>query len=67
MERRVAQVYMRLNKDRKDLKKEDLLRHAIDLSFRFEVAGPIVPYRGSLVPPAGPQLFASPPPPPLVK
>lgn len=53
--------YRRVNQDRRDIPPEELLRHAIELSFRFRLAGPIVPYRGSLVPPAGPQLFASPP------
>lgn len=53
--------YRRVNADRHEIPQEELLRQAIDLSFRFRLAGPIVPYRGSLVPPAVPQLFANPP------
>lgn len=54
--------YVRANAGREYVPEQDLLSHAIELCFRFRLAGPIVPYRGSLVPPAGPQLFAIPPP-----
>ncbi|WP_225410961.1 SitA6 family polymorphic toxin lipoprotein [Stigmatella hybrida] len=37
---------------------EELLAKAFELAFRFDVVGPIIPYGRSLVPPAGPQLFA---------
>lgn len=37
--------------------KEELFAKALELAFRFDIAGPIVPYGHTLVPP-GPQLFA---------
>jgi uncharacterized lipoprotein (TIGR02269 family) len=36
---------------------EELLAKAFELAYRFDIVGPIVPYRHTLVPP-GPQLFA---------
>ncbi len=36
---------------------EEMIRKAFDLAYRFDIVGPIVPYRHQVVPP-GPQLFA---------
>jgi uncharacterized lipoprotein (TIGR02269 family) len=44
------------NRDRK-VPPEELLAKAFELAYRFDIVGPIVPYRHTLVPP-GPQLFA---------
>ncbi len=38
--------------------KEEMLRKAFELAYRFDIVGPIVPYSHQLVPP-GPQLFAN--------
>nr|QKW93639.1 lipoprotein family TIGR02269 [Cystobacter sp.] len=37
--------------------KEEMIRKAFELAYRFDIVGPIVPYRHQVVPP-GPQLFA---------
>lgn len=43
----------------KTVTKEELIAHAFKLSFRFDIAGPIVRYHEGL-PPPGPQLFGAP-------
>jgi Predicted lipoprotein of unknown function (DUF2380) len=37
--------------------KEEMVSKAFELALRFDIVGPLVPYRHQLVPP-GPQLFA---------
>ncbi|HEY0096682.1 MAG TPA: DUF2380 domain-containing protein, partial [Archangium sp.] len=48
--------FMRANEHRL-VSKEEMLRKAFELAFRFDIAGPIRPYY-SPVPPPGPQLLA---------
>ncbi|WP_426733137.1 SitA6 family polymorphic toxin lipoprotein [Myxococcus faecalis] len=52
--------YMNANLHRRRIPKEELLRKSLELAFRFDIAGPIVPYYGHPIPPPGPQLFADP-------
>jgi uncharacterized lipoprotein (TIGR02269 family) len=44
------------NRDR-EVTREELIAKAFELAFRYEIAGPIVPYRAPILPP-GPQLVA---------
>ncbi|HZH16537.1 MAG TPA: TIGR02269 family lipoprotein [Archangium sp.] len=52
--------YMNANLHRRHIPREELLRQALELAFRFDVTGPIVPYYSHFSPPPGPQLFAAP-------
>jgi uncharacterized lipoprotein (TIGR02269 family) len=44
------------NRDR-EVTREELIAKAFELAFRYEIAGPIVPYRAPILP-LGPQLVA---------
>jgi hypothetical protein len=44
------------NRDR-EVTPAELVAKAFELAYRFDIVGPLVPYRHTLVPP-GPQLFA---------
>ncbi len=48
--------FMYANRGRK-VPTDELLRKAFELSYRFDIVGPIIPYRNQLVPPAGPGIF----------
>lgn len=37
--------------------REEMLRKALELAFRFDIVGPLMPYRRP-IPPVGPQLLA---------
>ena len=52
--------YMNANLHRRHIPKEELLRKALELAFRFDITGPIVPYYGQPIPPPGPWIFADP-------
>lgn len=52
--------YMNANLHRRRIPKEELLRKAFELAFRFDITGPIVPYYGHPIAPPGPQLFTDP-------
>jgi uncharacterized lipoprotein (TIGR02269 family) len=47
--------FMRANQNRR-LPQEQLIAKAFELAFRFDIAGPLIPYGQSLVP-VGPQLL----------
>ncbi len=48
--------FMYANRGRKG-PTDELLRKAFELSYRFDIVGPIIPYRHQLVPPAEPGIF----------
>jgi uncharacterized lipoprotein (TIGR02269 family) len=49
--------FMRANYDRR-VPREEMMRKAFELAYRFDIVGPIVPYGHQLVP-QGPQLFSN--------